>query len=58
MILCLRVLSPMMVMIMMAQLPAIYFTRKLKGTRVGNMYFWFSMIHGIPLIIAYYNLSL
>ena len=31
-----------------------FFTQSLKGKQSGNIYFWFSMIQGVPLILNLY----
>lgn len=30
--------------------------RWLKNTRIGLIYFWFSLLHGVPIIVSYYVL--
>jgi len=55
MILCFRMFRPWLFLLQMAQVPLIIFGRDLKGTRLGNLMFWFAILLGIPLISILYS---
>lgn len=45
-----------MTFIMLFQVPVMMALRFLKNTRIGLIYFWFSLLHGVPIIVSYYVL--
>ncbi|KAL6062530.1 Sterol O-acyltransferase 2 (Sterol-ester synthase 2) [Balamuthia mandrillaris] len=45
---------PWLFFFQMSQVPLIYIGRFLKGTRAGNMFFWFGLVLGPPLITILY----
>lgn len=52
----LRLVYPFLFVLMIFQLPVIYFTKKyMKNTTFGNYFFWFSIILGVNLIFIVYN---
>uniref|UniRef100_A0A6B2LFZ6 Diacylglycerol O-acyltransferase n=1 Tax=Arcella intermedia TaxID=1963864 RepID=A0A6B2LFZ6_9EUKA len=54
MILCFRMFRPWLFALQMAQIPLIILGRDLKGTRLGNLMFWFAILVGVPLISVLY----
>ncbi|CAD8084007.1 unnamed protein product [Paramecium primaurelia] len=52
----LRQFTPFMTFIMLLQVPVMMALRFLKNTRIGLIYFWFSLLHGVPIIVSYYVL--
>jgi len=55
MIICFKMFRPWLFALQMAQIPLIVFGRDLKGTRLGNLMFWFAILLGIPLITVLYS---
>lgn len=51
---CFRILTPFLFLSQMAQIPLIMLGRDLKGTRMGNCFFWFGIILGVPTISVLY----
>ncbi|CAD8152158.1 unnamed protein product [Paramecium octaurelia] len=50
----LRQFTPFMTFIMLLQVPVMMALRFLKNTRVGLIYFWLSLLIGVPIIASYY----
>eukprot|EP00744_Colponema_vietnamica_P004820 GILI01007140.1.p1 GENE.GILI01007140.1~~GILI01007140.1.p1 ORF type:complete len:447 (-),score=126.18 GILI01007140.1:244-1584(-) len=50
-----RMIRPYLFGLMMLQIPLIYLGRLFKGTRGGNLFFWFSLILGHPLLSVLYG---
>jgi len=54
MVLCFRMFTPFLFCSQLLQIPLIMLGRDLKGTRIGNCFFWFGLLLGIPLIGVMY----
>jgi len=54
MVLCFRMFTPYLFFSQLLQIPLIMLGRDLKGTRVGNCYFWFGLMLGVPLLSVLY----
>ncbi|CAD8111043.1 unnamed protein product [Paramecium sonneborni] len=50
----LKQITPIMVMFMMIQIPVMLCTKRIKGTKFGNLFFWWGIIQGLPLILNLY----
>lgn len=50
----LRVYKPWLFFLQMLQLPLIFVGRWMKGKRIGNYFFWFSMMFGPPILSILY----
>jgi len=50
----LRVYKPWLFVLQMFQLPLIFIGRWMKGKRIGNYFFWFSMMFGPPILSILY----
>jgi sterol O-acyltransferase len=50
-----RLFRPYFFGMQLTQLPLIFFARMLKGTRFGNVFFWFGMTLGPPMLAVWYS---
>ncbi|CAK90388.1 unnamed protein product (macronuclear) [Paramecium tetraurelia] len=50
----LKQITPIMIMFMMIQIPVMLCTKRIKGTKFGNLFFWWGIIQGLPLILNLY----
>jgi len=50
-----RLFRPYFFGLQLTQLPLIFFGRMLKGTRIGNIFFWWCMILGPPMLAVWYS---
>jgi sterol O-acyltransferase len=49
-----RTFAPWLILLQMGQLPMIWVGRRIKKTRFGNVFFWWGILTGIPLLFVLY----
>jgi len=54
MVLCFRMFTPFLFFSQLLQIPLIMLGKDLKGTRIGNCFFWIGLLLGVPLLSLLY----